>query len=193
MKVMIAVASEYVDALPKGAKINSFEVYRSGTNKMLGKDKAGTMKQIAKRLDYILPVNTTFDLVVIADHDGATRKVKESYTLKSTGLVKAQVTTAAAKPAKVSAKVAQVITYAKSQYPMSGRTPTSLSFTSKQRGFMVEVTDAEIVGRAWYEGNDDAINPEYNINAPTEQGSLVKLAKWVKSSKSEAPPFSGAK
>ena len=105
--------------------------------------------------------------------------------------MKVMIAVAAAKPAKVSVKVAQVIDYAKAQYPMSGRTPTTLTFTSKQRGFTVEVTDSEIVGRTWYEGNDDSINPEYSINAPTEQGSIVKLAKWVKSSKSEAPPFSG--
>jgi hypothetical protein len=88
MKVMIALASEFADALPKGAKINSFEVHHVGSPRMLGRDKAGTMKQIFKRLDFIVNAGMKFDLTVIAEHEGAVVKVKDTYVMKSTGPVK---------------------------------------------------------------------------------------------------------
>lgn len=89
MKVQIAIAaSDFADVLPKGAKINSFEVHHVNSPRMLGKDKAGTMKQIEKRMQYIVPTGQKFDLTVIADFNGEVVKTKEAYVLKSTGLVK---------------------------------------------------------------------------------------------------------
>lgn len=90
MEIQLSVASEYVDKLPKGAKITSFEVHHVNSPRLLGKDKAGTMKQIFKRLDFIVSKGMTFDLTVIADDDGATRKVKEAYVMKATGPVKVE-------------------------------------------------------------------------------------------------------
>lgn len=90
MKAQIAIAASYfADVLPKGAKINSVEVHHVNSPRLLGKDKAGTMKQIAKRLEFIVPTGQKFDLPVIADYEGEVVKTKEAYAMKATGPVKA--------------------------------------------------------------------------------------------------------
>lgn len=89
IQLSVATSGAYVEKLPKGAKITNFEIHHPGTNKILGKDKAGTMKQIAKRMEFLIPTGMTVDLTVCAEYEGETIKVKDKYTLKSTGLVKA--------------------------------------------------------------------------------------------------------
>lgn len=90
MEIQLSVASTdlYVESLPKGAKVTSYEIRNNPSNRMLDKGKAGTLKQVLKRLDFVAALGMTVDVIVIADHDGATIKTKDAYILKSKGPVK---------------------------------------------------------------------------------------------------------
>lgn len=91
MQIQIAIAATdvYVDKLPKGAKITNYEIHNPRSNKMLDKGAATTLKQVFKRMDFIVPSGMTVDVTLIAQQDDTVIKVKDSYIMKASGPVKA--------------------------------------------------------------------------------------------------------
>lgn len=90
IQLSVATSDTFVDKLPKGAKVTGYEVHNPRSNKLLGKGKAGTMKQVLNRLPFLAPSGMIVDVTVIADQEGTVVKTKGQYTVNANGGVKVQ-------------------------------------------------------------------------------------------------------
>lgn len=87
MQVEIALASG--DNLPKGSAITGYEIRNPRSNRLLEKGSASKLNQILKRIPFVATLGMTVEVTINADCEGKQIKVKQSYTNKSTGPVKA--------------------------------------------------------------------------------------------------------
>ena len=100
-------------------------------------------------------------------------------------------TAVAKKPTAKKSDLQNLLTHMQNNYNAAGRMSGdgfSLGLSSKTRHMSLKVTADKAVGTMSYDGNDD-LEPVYRVECEASLPNLTKLVKWVRSKKTDAPPF----